>query len=223
MASVCVVGAGPGLGLAVARRFGIEGFDVALVSRTQEHVDDLAAQLSSDGITARGFAADVRDRDALARALDHAGAEVGPVEVLVHSPGVSPDHLRPVLDTTHEQLADALSFAVHGPVAAIRTVLPGMQAAGRGTVLFVNGATAVQPRPDFAGTSMAFAAESAFARMLHDQLGDEDIHVAQLVIPGAIVEGHPDKDPAALADTLWSMHVDRSAFRTFATPLDARD
>lgn len=62
MPSIAVVGAGAGVGAAVARRFGREGLSVALISRNQHHVDALAAELVAEGITAQGFAADVRDR-----------------------------------------------------------------------------------------------------------------------------------------------------------------
>ena len=66
--SIVIVGAGPNLGLAVARRFGREGLSVGLVSRTQAKLDDLAAQLEDEGITAAGAAADIRDASALAAA-----------------------------------------------------------------------------------------------------------------------------------------------------------
>lgn len=61
-----------------------------------------------------------------------------------------------------------------------------MRAMGRGTLLLVNGGSAVRPHPEYAGTSIAFAAESAYAAMLHDALAEENVHVAQLIIPGAI-------------------------------------
>ena len=64
MTTLAIVGAGPGLGAAVARRFGAEGFSVALISRSQDRVDALAAELSAAGVTARGYAANVRDPDA---------------------------------------------------------------------------------------------------------------------------------------------------------------
>ena len=81
----------------------------------------------------------------------------------------------------------------------------------------------------FAGASLlslalatpAFAAESAYGHLLHDTLAGEGIHVAQLVIPGAIVPGHLRKDPAVLADTLWEIHRDRHGFRHFADDLDS--
>ena len=63
-----IVGAGPNLGVAIARRFGREGFSVGLVSRNQEKLDGLAGELEADGITAAGAAADIRDSDGLAAA-----------------------------------------------------------------------------------------------------------------------------------------------------------
>ncbi|MEV4229069.1 SDR family NAD(P)-dependent oxidoreductase, partial [Streptomyces bobili] len=50
MPVIAVIGAGPGLGLSIARRFGKEGFQVALVSRTQDKLDALAARLAEEGI-----------------------------------------------------------------------------------------------------------------------------------------------------------------------------
>ncbi|MFE9068414.1 SDR family NAD(P)-dependent oxidoreductase [Streptomyces violaceusniger] len=216
-----MIGAGPGLGAAVARRFGREGYDTALISRDQGRLDALAAGLTGEGVTARGFAADVRDPKALTAALDAAAAALGPIEVLQYSPVPQREFMLPVLDTTADDLAGPVEFSVYGPVTAVRQVLPGMRALGRGTVLFVNGGTAVVPHPERAGTSVAFAAESAYGRLLHDTLADEGVHVAQLIIPGAIVPGHEKKDPAVLADTLWTLHQDRHGFRHFADDLES--
>ncbi|MFE9884443.1 SDR family NAD(P)-dependent oxidoreductase [Streptomyces scopuliridis] len=221
MTTFALIGAGPGLGAAVARRFGRHGFDIALISRSQPHLDTLAAQLGEDGITARGFAADVLDPDALNAALDAAASTLGPIEVVQYSPVPHKDFMKPVLDTTAEDLHGPLAFSVGGPVTAVRNVLPGMRELDRGTVLFVNGGSAVQPHTQRAGTSIAFAAESAYARLLHDQLAPDDIHVAQLIIPGAITPGDARKDPDTLAALLWDIHRERTGFRHFAEPLDA--
>jgi short-subunit dehydrogenase len=221
MTTIAIIGAGPGLGAAVARRFGREGFDAALISRSHERADALAGDLAREGIMARGFAADVRDPKALAAALDAAQATLGPIEVLQYSPIPHRDFMRPVLETTHADLTGPIEFSVYGPVVAVRQVLPGMRALGRGTILLVNGGTAVVPHPDRAGTSIAFAAESAYGHLLHDTLAGEGIHVAQLVIPGAIIPGHHRKDPAALAQSLWEIHRGRHGFRHFADDLDS--
>ena len=217
--TIAIIGAGPGLGLASARRFGAEGFNVALLSRTQEHVDALAAELADAGITARGYAADVRDPESLNAALARTAEELGAVEILQYSPVPSKEYLRPVLETTREELRSALEFSALGAASAMNTVLPGMRALGRGTALFVNGSSAVRPNHNYAGTSAAFAAESAYAQMLHDALAPEGIHVAQLIIPLGIGGGDPAHEPAALAGILWNIHRDGKDFRTFVTPL----
>ncbi len=221
MTTIAIVGAGQGLGAAVARKFGAEGLDVALISRNQERVDQLAADLQAEGLTARGYAASVRDPKALIAALDRAAQELGPIEVLEYSPLPQREFLRPVLETTVDDLAAAVEFSVYGPVTAVNQVLQGMRSLGRGSVLFVNGGSGARPNANVAGTSIAFAGEGAYARMLHDVLAPENIHVGQLIIPGAIRPGHPSNGPEALAGTLWRMHTDRGEFRVFSEELDA--
>ncbi|MEU7409341.1 MULTISPECIES: SDR family NAD(P)-dependent oxidoreductase [Streptomyces] len=221
MSSVAIVGAGPGLGAAVARRFGREGFGVGLVARDRGRLDAIAEGLADEGITARGFAADVRRPERLAVALAELADALGTVEVLQYSPVPHRDFMRPVLDTGHRELVGPIEFSVYGPVAAVQQVLPGMRRLGRGTILFVNGGSAAVPHPERAGTSIAFAAESAYGHLLHDRLAAEGIHVAQLVIPGAITAGHARKDPEVLAQTLWSMHRERHGFRHYADDLDS--
>ena len=90
MTTIAIIGAGPGLGASVAERFGREGFSVALISRTPEKLDRLGDRLTSRGIVARSYAADVRDRAALTSALDAASAELGPIEVPSIQPRAQP-------------------------------------------------------------------------------------------------------------------------------------
>ncbi|MFJ2094638.1 SDR family NAD(P)-dependent oxidoreductase [Streptomyces sp. NPDC087901] len=218
MTTYALIGAGPGLGLATARRFGA-GHSVALISRNSEHLDQLCTELERDNITAHGFTADVLDAASLATALDAAASALGPVEVLQYSPVPRADFMKPVLDTTAPDLDAPLAFSVKGPIAAVNAVLPGMRALGRGTLLFVNGSSAVRPNPAVAGTSIAFAAESAYAAMLHDVLAPENIHTAQLIIPGAIRPDAEHSSPDALAERLYAIHTDRNGFRHYAEPL----
>jgi len=215
MTTIAIVGAGPGLGAAVARRFGAEGFSIGLLSRSQERADGLAAQLVGEGLQAQGFAADVRDPAGLARTLERVTEALGPIEVLQYSPLPQKDFMRPVLETTPADLIGPVEFSIYGPVAAAHQVIPGMRALGddRGSILFVNGGTALVPRAHLTGTSIAFAGETAYAQLLHEVLGEEGIHVAQLVIGGSIEAGHPEKDPAKLAEVLWDLHRARDRFR----------
>lgn len=215
MTAIAIVGAGPGLGAAVARRFGAEGFSAGLISRSQDRADGLAAQLRGDGVEARGFQADARDPAGLARALESVTEVLGPIEVLQYSPLPQKDFMRPILETTPADLVGPVEFSVYGPVAAVHRVVPGMRFLGeeRGTILFVNGGTAIKPRAHLTGTSVAFAGLSAYATLLHETLGEEGIHVAQLVVGGSIEPGHAEKDPETLAETLWGMHSKRDRFR----------
>ncbi|MFF2330689.1 MULTISPECIES: SDR family NAD(P)-dependent oxidoreductase [unclassified Streptomyces] len=221
MTTFALVGAGPGLGLACARRFGAAGHSVALLARSADHLDGLVAALDSDGVQARSFAADVLEPASLTTALRTAAEEMGPVEILQFSPVPRADFMKPVLETTATDLDDPLAFSVKGPVTCVNAVLPGMRSLGRGTVLFVNGGSAVRPHPERAGTSIAFAGESAYARMLHDALTPENIHAAQLIIPGAIRPDAEHSSPEVLAERLYAMHTERGSFRHYAEPLPA--
>ena len=215
MTTIAIIGAGPGLGAAVARRFGSEGFAVALLSRSQERADALAAQLVDEGIQAQGFAADVRDPSGLARSLERVTETLGPIEVLQYSPLPQKDFMRPILETTAADLVGPVEFSIYGPVAAVHQVIPGMRFLGenRGTLLFVNGGTALVPKAHLTGTSVAFAGETAYVELLHEELAKEGIHVSQLIIGGSIVAGDAEKDPSKLAEILWDLHVKRDRFR----------
>ncbi|MFJ9150660.1 SDR family NAD(P)-dependent oxidoreductase [Streptomyces sp. NPDC102270] len=219
MTTFALIGAGPGLGLATARRFGAAGHSVALIARDAQKLDGLTADLARDDVQARGYPADVLDIESLTAALYAASADLGTVEILQYSPVPRADFMKPVLDTSADDLDAPLAFSVKGPVTAVNAVLPGMRELGRGTLLFVNGSSAVRPNPKVAGTSIAFAAESAYARMLHDTLAPENIHAAQLIIPGAIRPGAEHSSPDVLAERLYDLHAERDGFRHYAEPL----
>jgi NADP-dependent 3-hydroxy acid dehydrogenase YdfG len=211
--SLVIVGAGPNLGLAVARRFGREGFSVGLISRTESRLVELAGQLQLDGITTAGAAADIRDSDALAQAIQRLAGELGPVEVLEYSPLPAPEFMKPILETTVDDVRGPLEFSVLGAVAATQAVIGPMREAKRGTILFTTGGAAVNPYPARAGVGISFAGEVAYARMLHDALRDEGIHVAHIAVAGRIAPG-ADNDPDDVAEVLWDHYVDRQVFQT---------
>jgi NADP-dependent 3-hydroxy acid dehydrogenase YdfG len=211
--SIVIVGAGPNLGLAIARRFGREGLAVGLVSRTQAKLDDLASQLESEGVTAAGAAADIRDSDALTAAIRSLAGRLGEVEVLEYSPLPAPEFMKPILETTVDDVRGPIEFSILGAVAATQAVIGPMRDAGGGTIMFTTGGAAINPYPLRAGVGISFAGEVAYARMLHDELADSGIHVAHTAIGGRIAPGM-DHEPSDVADVLWSHHVDRGAFQT---------
>ncbi|MCJ0892447.1 SDR family NAD(P)-dependent oxidoreductase [Rhodococcus sp. ARC_M5] len=215
MTSIAIVGAGAGLGAAVARKFGAQGYSVGLISRNQSRVDALADQLAAEGVSAKGFVADVRDPASIAAALEQVTETLGPIEVLQYSPLPQKDFMRPVLETTPADMVGPVEFSIYGPIAAVHQVLPGMRFLGKdkGTILFVNGGSAVKPGRTVTGTSIAFAGQAAYAQLLNEELAEEGIQVSQLIIGGAIDGSDPKKSPEALAEQLWSLHTERDRFR----------
>ena len=220
MPVIAIIGAGPGLGAAVARRFGREGFSIALISRDQSKLDTMAAELKEQGLTASGYAADVREPATVEDALARAAAELGQITALQYSPLPSRDYLKPVLDLTPELALEALQFSALGLIHAARAVLPAMREAGDGSVILINGGTSVKARAGFAGTSVAFPAESAYGEMLHDALEDEGIRVIQLVIPGGIPKLQLPNGIDDVADRIWDLHAAAGPFRTMLIPLE---
>jgi NAD(P)-dependent dehydrogenase (short-subunit alcohol dehydrogenase family) len=217
---IAIIGAGPGLGAAVARRFGREGFSIALISRDQSKLDAMAAELRELGLTASGYAADVREPATVEDALARAAAELGPITALQYSPLPSRDYLKPVLDLTPELALEALQFSALGLILAARAVLPAMREAGDGSILLINGGTSVKARAGFAGTSVAFPAESAYGEMLHDALEAEGVRVIQLVIPGGIPKLQLPNGIDDVADRIWELHAVAGPFRTMLIPLE---
>ena len=215
MTTIAIIGAGKGLGAAVARRFGREGFAVGLISRHRGRLDALAAELQEEGVQAAGFVADVRDPSSIAAALEQVTETLGPIEVLQYSPLPQKDFMRPVMETTPADLVGPIEFSIYGPVAAVHQVVPGMRFLGenRGTILFVNGGSAVTPGRNVTGTSIAFAGQAAYAQLLNEVLGEEGIHVSQLIIGGQIIAGDTEKSPEVLAQHLWELHSERTEFR----------
>ncbi|WP_181764033.1 SDR family NAD(P)-dependent oxidoreductase [Streptomyces albidus (ex Kaewkla and Franco 2022)] len=213
MPTLAIIGAGPQMGMAVARVFGSHDHRIALISRNQERLDTMATALGEDGLDAAGFTADVRDHEALSSALLEAERHFGSIDVLEYSPLPASDYLQPVLETTREQAQAAFEFSVHGPMTAVEAVLPGMRERGTGSLLFVSGGSSLVPAGRVAGTSIAMAGEAAYLTMLHEALAPENIHVSHLVVPVRIGPGEALGDPGDLAEQLWRLHADRDRFR----------
>ncbi len=205
---VVVVGAGPGVGAALARRFGREGFGVGLVARNGTRLAAAALELESEGVSVAFATADARDAEGLGEALRDLAGRQGPADVLCFCPLPDVSLIRPVLETTSQDLVASLELVVGGAAAAVREVLPAMRRRGSGTMLFTTGSGALTPSHDRAASGVATTAATVYYRMLHDALAPKGIHVAHTVIAGAVGPG-AQHEPAAVADHLWRRHVMR--------------
>jgi NADP-dependent 3-hydroxy acid dehydrogenase YdfG len=181
---------------------------VGLVARNRERLDDQTRQLAEQGIEAAYAVADVQDPDAVRAAIAALEDRFGAAEALCVSPLPDVATIKPVEDTSAEDLEAALRLGVVGTAAAVGAVLPGMRAAGRGTLLFTTGSAAVNPTAARASSGIVNAAQSTYFRMLHDRLGDEGIHALHAVIVGPIGDG--GHDPADIAQAMWEA-ADRRA------------
>ena len=210
--SIVIVGAGPNLGAATARRFGREGLPVGLVSRNQDKLKRLAENLRQEGITADVAPADIRDTTGLSSAIGALTDRLGAIEVLEYSPVPAGEYMQPILETTVDDVRAALEFSVLGAIVAVTTVIGPMLERGSGTILFTTGGAAINPNPARTGVGIAFAGEVAYARMLHGELRDRGIHVGHTAIGGSIA---PDGDhhPDDVANALWRHHTERGDFQ----------
>jgi NADP-dependent 3-hydroxy acid dehydrogenase YdfG len=210
--SIIIVGAGPNLGAAVARRFGGEGMSVGLIAREEAKLEKLDDELGSAGITAEFAAADIREAPALSSAIGALTESLGPAEVLEYSPLPAREFMKPILETSVDDVRGPLEFSILGAVAAAMTVLRPMVERGSGTILFTTGGAAILPNPARAGVGISFAGEVAYARMLHDELADRGVHVGHTAVAGRIARGG-DHNPDEVADVLWRHHTGRGEFQ----------
>ncbi|MER7689800.1 SDR family NAD(P)-dependent oxidoreductase [Streptomyces sp. NPDC097610] len=217
MPTLAIVGAGPGMGLAIARTFGTRGFDVALLARTPQKLDDLVAQLGQEGITAAAFPADVLDRPSLTTALDAARARFGPIDVLEYSPAphspVPGFTMAAPSEVTVDNLQPQIEYTFYGAVTAARAVLPAMRAAGAGTLLFTTGGGSIDPVPMFGNVNAAGGALRNWVLNLHNELAGSGVLAAHVAISTWIGEGGPEGIPSAtpeqIAPLYWDLHERR--------------
>ena len=227
MATIAVYGAGPALGMAVARRFGREGFQVALVARSHERLDGMAADLAADGIEAAGFPADIADQTAALRAADQIEARFGAIDVLEHSPtpGRTPGRLLtspPELDVA--AVAPLLDLYLLTPITMVGRVLPGMRERGHGGLLFAMGAAAKYPIARLAAGAIALSGLRSYVHTLNSALSETGVYAGALLIGATIENSRTHRSgtfpaigelPQAvvqagdLADRLWDMYTKR--------------
>lgn len=216
MPAIAIVGAGPGLGLAIARTFGAQGYTVALIARTRATLDGFVDQLAAEGITAAAFPADVLDRPALTEALHQAAGHVGRIDVLEYSPSgtVGTTRMTPPAQTTPDDMQQQIEFQLYGAITATRAVLPAMRAAGAGTLLYTTGAGSIDPVTQLGNVNAAAAALRNWAINLHKDLSGTGVYAAHMAINVSInvaaIPGFPTAPAEDIAAVYWDLHTKRA-------------
>lgn len=204
---LAVVAAGPGLGLAVARRFAREGVSVGLVARSPQTLQDLAEDVRratrDQGVRVATAVADVADETALRAALRSLAAELGEVTALVYNGSAYVEGS--VTTVTTGDLRVALDVGVTGALVAVQEVVPAMRGAGRGTVILTGSVAADRASTSAAAVGMAKAALRSLARSLHKEVAPDGVRATTVTIDG-VLAGPKALDLDTIAERYWQLH-----------------
>lgn len=210
-----VLGVGPGLGAAIARRFARENFAVALMARTVDKLASLQQEIEASGAKAVSVAVDGTDPDSVKAAFEQVRSHLGPPEVFVYNAGAF--QVAGILDLTPEQFETNWKINCFGAFLGAQQVLPTMVARGQGTILLTGATAALKGSARFAGLAVGKFGLRALAQSMAREFGPQGIHVAHIVVDGLINtdrvqamapgrEEHTLLKPEAIAEMYWQLH-----------------
>ncbi|KAH7089568.1 short-chain dehydrogenase/reductase SDR [Paraphoma chrysanthemicola] len=242
---LALVGAGPGIGEAVAHRFAKEGFTVALLARTEDKLQTIAATINDDvsAGTAHYYVTDLRIEDSIISAFQRIKADLGPVNVLVYNAGARRVNGRALIDTTTEEFENFTKINLHGAFWSSKQVIPDMLAAGKGTILFTSATGALRGMPGLASFSPGKFGLRSLCQIITREYQAKGIHAVNIIVDGPVDgkliggvvkrqwerAGESDKikdvdsylvQPADLAHTYWFLHTQPRS--TWTQELDVR-
>lgn len=218
--TIVVCGHGPGISDAVARRFGKEGFAVAIAARSAERLAKSAADLEAAGIKARAFPTDLADPSAVRKLVQDAHTALGPVGVVHWNAygGGAGD----LLTTKPEELRAVFDVSVQGLIASVQEALGDLKET-KGSVLVTGGglcnyAEAVDALAvswGSMGLAVGKAAQHKAVGLLRARLESEGVYVGEVVVNGmvkgtAFDSGHATLEAADIAQRFWDLHVSRA-------------
>ncbi len=204
MKTIVIVGAGPGLGLSIAKTFGRNGFQIALVARRKESLDKIVASLTSLGIESKGFVADVMDEESIFNTLSSVRTEYGSVDVLEYSP-ISMEFIPPSQVTT-AIAKRTFEFQVLGAIASVQQVLPDMIKNENGAILLTGGRSSIIPMPMIGSLSPMAAALRNYAYILNEELADKGIYAGTITVCCQITPEIAEY----IAELYWDMYQKRN-------------
>jgi NAD(P)-dependent dehydrogenase (short-subunit alcohol dehydrogenase family) len=214
-----IVGAGDATGGAIARRFAKEGFVTCVTRRFVEHLEPLVEQIRADGGLVHPFGSDARDEQQVTTLFQHIEQEIAPIEVVVFNIGANVRF--DVVDTTTRVYTKVWEMACLAGFLVGREAARAMLPRRRGTIIFTGATASLRGRAGFAAFASAKAALRATAQSLARELWPQGIHVAHVVVDGAIDtafirDNFPERyalkgeggilDPEHIAETYWQIH-----------------
>lgn len=211
MNKTCVVmGVGPGNGEAFVRRFCSEGFEVAMLARSEDYLRHLEQTVTG----AHAFPCDLMEPGQVTSVLAAIESKLGPVSVLLYNAGGGV--FKTVEEASLEDFEANWRINVQGLVAATKAALPQLRQHDTASIIITSASAATRGRANTAPFASAKAAQRSLAQSLARQLGPERIHVANVVIDGMVdlprarnyLPEKPDDfflKPEAVADAVWSL------------------
>ena len=217
-----LVGAGDAIGSAVARRFAAGGYCVYIARRDAEKSRTVVQEIAGSGGRARAVATDVRNEEAVQVLFAQVEAELGPVEVCLFNAGANVK--APLVETSGRLFFRVWELACYGGFLTGREAARYMVPRGRGTILFTGATASVRGGSGFAAFAAAKFGLRALAQSMARELAPKNIHVAHLIIDGAIdsdaIHGRlsaatgimPERPPDSLiqtssvAEAYWALH-----------------
>ena len=214
-----VIGAGDATGGAIARRFAREGFIACVTRRTADKLDPLVQRIRSEGGEAHGFGSDARDEQQVVELIARIEQDIAPIEVAVFNIGANVRF--EVTETTERVYRKVWEMGALAGFLMGREVAKVMTPRGRGTILFTGATASLRGGAGFAAFAGAKHALRALAQSMARELGPQGIHVAHVIIDGAIdtrfiAENFPERyatksrdgilDPDAIAESYWQLH-----------------
>ena len=215
-----VIGAGDATGGAIARRFAKEGYVACVTRREAAKLEPLLEQIRGAGGTAHGFGSDARKEEDVVALIEKIESEIGPIEVLVFNIGANVPCS--ILEETARKYFKIWEMACFSAFLNAREVARRMVARGRGTILFTGATAGLRGAANFAAFAGAKHALRALAQSMARELGPRNIHVAHVVVDGAIdtefirtnfPERYAQKDqdgilnPDHIAENYWYLHM----------------
>lgn len=181
-----VVGAGDGLGAAVARAFAAEGLEVCVTRRARNlpQLEALAASIREAGGKAHAFGVDARREDEMAALFTRIERDIGPLDVVVFNIGANVRH--PIRETTARVFTKVWEMACFAGFLTGREAAKVMAPRASGTIIFTGATASMRGSAGFAAFAAAKSGLRAVAQSMARELGPQGIHVAHVVVDGAI-------------------------------------
>ena len=198
-----VVGAGKGMGVNIAKVFGLHGFKVAMLARSLEKLEPLAKELKVQGVEAYTYAADAASTDSLTTAFQKIRQEHGSVDVLIYNAAILTAGFPTKLKSS--DLLEHYQVDVAGALHSANLVLPEQIAKGSGAIIFTGGGFALYPMAEYTCISIDKAALRALAFALSQEVKEKGIYVGIVTIMGSIAPG-THYDPADIAAKYWELY-----------------